>query len=75
MPGINAVFDKYADKEDPDDLGIDGTITFIQDLGVDLEDLVAVALAFKLHSPRLGVFPRSLFILGWVELGYVYWIA
>jgi DCN1-like protein 1/2 len=69
VPEINAVFNKYKDHEDPNDLGIEGTIAFVQDLGVDLEDPVTLALAYKLYSPRLGSFPRSLFILGWVELG------
>ncbi|KAF5112327.1 hypothetical protein DV454_004271 [Geotrichum candidum] len=69
VPEINAVFNKYKDQEDPNDLGIEGTIAFVQDLGVDLEDPVTLALAYKLYSPRLGSFPRSLFILGWVELG------
>lgn len=64
---INALFDKYKDPEplDPnaDLINIEGTMTFCEDLGVDPADVILLALAYELQSPRMGEWPRK----GWVD--------
>lgn len=57
------------DPENPGEIGIDGTIEYIQDLGLELEDPLVLAIAHLLRSPRVGCFPKSLFLLGWLKAG------
>lgn len=56
------------DPETPGEIGIDGTISYIQDLGLELEDPLVLAVATLLKSPSVGCFPKSLFILGWLSV-------
>lgn len=46
-----------------DEIGVDGTINFLSDLKLELEEPVVLALAFEFKSPAVGRWPRS----GWVE--------
>ncbi|KAK9243725.1 Cullin binding-domain-containing protein [Lipomyces tetrasporus] len=62
------LFEKYKDPEDPSTIGIDGTINYIQDLGVALEDPVVLALACKLEAPTMGQFTKQGFIKGWQSM-------
>ncbi|KAK9318868.1 Cullin binding-domain-containing protein [Lipomyces orientalis] len=62
------LFEKYKDPEDPSTIGIDGTINYIQDLGVALEDPVVLALACKLEGPTMGQFTKQGFIKGWQSM-------
>jgi DCN1-like protein 1/2 len=59
------------DPEEPSTIGIDGTINYIQDLGVALEDPVVLALAYKLDAPTMGQFPKQRFIKGWQSMKWV----
>lgn len=61
---LAAIFDNYKDP-DSDIIGIDGTIKYIEDLGYEPEDKVALALAEFLESPLAGVFERKSFIMKW----------
>ncbi|KAK9358980.1 Cullin binding-domain-containing protein [Lipomyces starkeyi] len=62
------LFEKYKDPEEPSTIGIEGTINYIQDLGVALEDPVVLALAYKLDAPTMGQFPKQQFIKGWQSM-------
>lgn len=62
------IYEQYVDPDEKE-IGIDGTIQFIQDLGVPLEDPVVLAVAKELGSPAMGRFPRTEFIAGCVRLG------
>ncbi|KAG8876548.1 Scaffold-type E3 ligase [Tulasnella sp. 332] len=57
---LNETFDKY--KDSPDEIGIDGTIKLAQDLQVELEDVVMLALANELGSTGVGEWPKQ----GWI---------
>ncbi|KIO19012.1 hypothetical protein M407DRAFT_153108 [Tulasnella calospora MUT 4182] len=59
---IEALFEKYTDGID-DEIGVDGTINFLGDLKLELEEPVVLALAYEFKSPAVGRWPRS----GWVE--------
>ncbi|EIN05181.1 defective in Cullin neddylation protein 1 [Punctularia strigosozonata HHB-11173 SS5] len=65
---LGVLFDQYK-EEDGDDIGIDGTIRFCQDLGVDPEDVVLLAIAYELKSPRMGTWEKKGWIDGWKAIG------
>jgi DCN1-like protein 1/2 len=50
---------------------VDGTIKFCEDLAVDPEDVVLLAIAYELKSPRMGQWTRQGWIEGWKAIGYV----
>lgn len=54
-----------------EDITVDGTIRFCQDLAVDPEDVVLLAVAFELKSPRMGEWERKGWVDGWKALGCV----
>ena len=62
--------DVYADPDD-DDITVDGTIKLCEDLGVDPEDVVLLAVAFELKSPAMGRWTRAGWIEGWRAVGCV----
>ncbi|OAX36925.1 defective in Cullin neddylation protein 1 [Rhizopogon vinicolor AM-OR11-026] len=65
---LNALFDRYKDPSG-DDISVDGTIQLCQDLQVDPEDVVLLAVAYELKSPRVGEWNRKGWIEGWSRLG------
>lgn len=56
---------------DGDDITVDGTIRLCEDLGVDPEDVVLLAVAFELKSPEMGVWERKSWVDGWKGVGSV----
>lgn len=52
-------------EETSDEIGIDGTIRFITDLGLALEDPVVLCIAYQLEAKEMGKFTRSGFVKGW----------
>ena len=58
-----------ATDEDGDDITVDGTIRLCQDLGVDPEDVVLLAVAYELKSPSMGQWERKGWVDGWKALG------
>ncbi|KAG8993681.1 Scaffold-type E3 ligase [Tulasnella sp. JGI-2019a] len=58
---LNELFNRY--KESVDSIGIDGTIKMGQDLNVEMEDVVMLALASELGSTSVGVWPKQ----GWIS--------
>ena len=42
-----------------------------EDLAVDPEDVVLLAVAYELKSPRMGVWNRKGWVDGWKRIGYV----
>ena len=51
---------------DGSDITIDGTIKFCEDLNVNPEDVVLLALAYELKSPSMGIWERKGWVDGWV---------
>jgi hypothetical protein len=50
---------------------VDGTIRLCNDLNVDPEDVVLLAVAYELKSPRVGEWGRKGWVDGWKALGCV----
>ncbi|CAL1698208.1 unnamed protein product [Somion occarium] len=65
---LSTLFDKYKDP-DGDDISVDGTIRFCEDLSVDPEDVVLLAVAYELKSPRMGEWSRKGWVDGWKNVG------
>lgn len=65
---LNQLFDQYKDP-DGEDISIDGTIKLCGDLGIDPEDVVMLAVAYELKSPRMGDWTRKGWVDGWRSLG------
>ncbi|KAG8812064.1 Scaffold-type E3 ligase [Serendipita sp. 401] len=64
---ISALFDKYKEPDEAD-IGIDGTIKLCKDLGVEPEDVVMLAVAYELKSPRVGEWTKEGWTEGWKKL-------
>ncbi|KAI0830293.1 Cullin binding-domain-containing protein [Trametes gibbosa] len=67
---LNALFDKYKEP-DGDDITVDGTIRLCEDLAVNPEDVVLLAVAYELRSPAMGQWTRKGWTDGWKALGCV----
>ncbi|KAF7288630.1 Defective in cullin neddylation protein [Mycena indigotica] len=65
---LNALFHKYKDA-DGEEITVDGTIRMCEDLGVDPEDVVLLAVAFELKSPHMDEWSRAGYVDGWKALG------
>lgn len=65
---LTTLYDKYKDPEG-EDITIDGTIQMCQDLGVDPEDIVLLAVAYELKSPSMGRWTKQGWTEGWKALG------
>lgn len=65
---LNTLFEKYKDPTG-DEISIDGTLQLCQDLEVDPEDVVLLAIAYELKSPKVGEWNRKGWVEGWSRLG------
>jgi DCN1-like protein 1/2 len=52
-------------------INIEGTIRYLQALGLDPEEPVVLVLAYQLDSPAIGAFTRTGFVEGWRTIGYL----
>lgn len=52
-----------------EDITIDGTIKLCEDLDVNPEDVVLLAIAYELKSPSMGVWTKKGWAEGWKALG------
>ncbi|KAH6912125.1 Cullin binding-domain-containing protein [Coprinopsis sp. MPI-PUGE-AT-0042] len=52
-----------------DEITIDGTIQLCEDLEVDPEDVVMLAVAYELKSPKVGEWTKQGWLDGWKNLG------
>ncbi|KAI5120249.1 hypothetical protein M0805_007553 [Coniferiporia weirii] len=65
---LGKLFDKYKDP-DGDEITIDGTLRLCEDLAVNPEDVVLLAIAYELKSPSMGLWTRKGWVDGWLSLG------
>ena len=54
---------------DGEDITVNGTIKLCEDLGVDPEDVVLLAIAYELKSPSMGEWNRKGWVDGWKSIG------
>ncbi len=56
--------------EDPDKIGIEGSMRYLADLGVNLDEVVVLAILTELGAPTMGEFTREGFVHGWQNHRY-----
>ncbi|GBL48274.1 hypothetical_protein [Candidozyma auris] len=67
-PKLENLFDKYMDPENHDLISIDGTLAYLNDLGIDPEEVLSLIVAYVLKSPQTGEFRRNSFVQIWSSL-------
>ncbi|KAI4141281.1 MAG: hypothetical protein L6R39_005425 [Caloplaca ligustica] len=67
---LNKLFDKYRDnpKDEPDTIGVEGSMRYLTDLGLSLEEPVVLAVLTELEAPTMGELTRKGFVEGWKRL-------
>ncbi|MCJ1384406.1 Scaffold-type E3 ligase [Xylographa soralifera] len=67
---LNKLFDKYRDDpESPDTIGTAGTMKYLTDLTVSLDEPAVLAILTELSAPTMGELTRDGFLAGWRTLG------
>lgn len=61
-----------APEDNPDTMGIDGTMKFFGDIQVQLDEVACFGVAELLKSPSMGEFTREGFVNGWKSVGFVF---
>ncbi|KAI4630482.1 hypothetical protein J4E80_001418 [Alternaria sp. BMP 0032] len=66
---LNKLFDRYqeAGAPDKDIVGVEGTMRYFDDTGVDAEGLDALAALEIVQAPTMGEMSRDGFVKGWLE--------
>lgn len=64
---INKIFDSYRDdpQDNPDNIGIEGAMRYLGDIGVKLDEVACFGIFELLKSPSMGEFTRQSFLEGW----------
>ncbi|KAL8879029.1 MAG: hypothetical protein Q9198_003280 [Flavoplaca austrocitrina] len=67
---LTKLFDTYRDnpKDEPDTIGVEGSMRYLQDLCLSLEEPVVLAILTELAAPTMCELTRSGFIDGWKRL-------
>ncbi|KAI4185611.1 MAG: hypothetical protein L6R41_004014 [Letrouitia leprolyta] len=75
---LNKLFDKYRDplihnppdnaKNEPDSIGVEGSMRYLADLGLSLDEPVVLAILTELNAPTMGELTREGFCDGWRQL-------
>ncbi|KZF26920.1 defective in Cullin neddylation protein 1 [Xylona heveae TC161] len=68
---LNKQFDSIRDApaENPDGIGVEGSMEYLGALGVALDEVVVLAIFELLQSPVMGEFTREGFVNGWRSVG------
>ena len=68
---LNKLFDKYRDDvaNEPDEIGIDGTMQLLEDISISPEDVGALVFSELVKSPSLGKLTRTEFVDSLAALG------
>ncbi|KAF2189061.1 DUF298-domain-containing protein [Zopfia rhizophila CBS 207.26] len=66
---LNKIFDKYRDDPGaPDTVGVTGSMSYLKDINVDIEDIGALAVFEIVQAPAMGEMTREGFVDGWSAL-------
>lgn len=66
---LMTIFNKYRDTNTS--IGIDGTLQYLEDLGIEPEDVKALILSYFLESESMGSFRKDAFLRNWDGVGAV----
>lgn len=63
---LNQIFDKYADNPaDKDTIGVEGTMQYLGEIDVPLDDITSLAFHELVQAPTMGEITRKGFVEGW----------
>lgn len=65
---LEKIFNQYADQT-KDEIPIEGSIRYLEDINLGLEEVGVLGLAMELNAPTQGIFTKQGFIKGWTSLG------
>ncbi|CUM65157.1 uncharacterized protein PRCAT00002784001 [Priceomyces carsonii] len=65
---LSQIFDRYKDPQDESVISIDGTMAYLDDLGIDPDDILSLTLAYFLESTSMGIFSREKFVNNWNDV-------
>jgi len=67
ITSLNRIFDSYRDDpaDNPDGIGIEGTMKYLGDIQVRLDEVACFGVAELVKSPSMGEFTREGFVEGW----------
>ncbi|BGP35203.1 Scaffold-type E3 ligase [Rhodotorula toruloides] len=69
LRNLEALWAQYRDPASPEEIGMDGTTRYCEDLGVSLEDVVFLALAEFTGAPSMGKFAKQTWVRAWQGVG------
>lgn len=55
-------------KGEPDTIGVEGSMRYLSDLGLSLDEPVVLAILTELNAPTMGELTREGFVDGWKRL-------
>ena len=66
---LSKLFDQYREDVagEPDNVGIEGTMKYFQDIDIDVEDLDSFVVFEIVQAPSMGEMTRDGFVNGWQE--------
>jgi len=66
---LNSLYESFRDPAIPDSITVDGITRFCSEIGVDMEDVGFLVIAWQLRAASMGEFTREEFIDGFTRLG------
>jgi len=66
---LTALYESYRDPAIPDCIKVEGVTRFCGDVGVDMEDVLFLVIAWQLRAASMGEFTKEEFIEGFTRLG------
>ncbi|KAL9125556.1 MAG: hypothetical protein Q9217_005255 [Psora testacea] len=54
--------------DEPDRIGVEGSMRYLQDLGVQLDEPALLTILTELGAPTIGEFSRTNFVEGWIRM-------
>lgn len=65
-------YDLDDSRDEKDTMGVESTMAYLENLGVDLENAEMLVVAELLQSPSIGAITKKGYIDGWKTTGYVH---
>jgi len=66
---LEAVYNRYKDQSEPDKIGLDGVVKFLEDLQLDPNNRTVLIIAWKFKAQTQCEFSKEEFLGGMIELG------
>ena len=64
-----------ANDDEADSIGVEGSIRYLNDIGVELDEVVVLAILTEISAPTMGEISRKGFVDGWRSTRYKSFIS